>query len=113
MSTYLYRLAHFAFRRRRLVLALWLLVAIAAISLAQLSGGKTNDTFSIPGTEAQNAAAVRTTRLPAFSGGSTTIVFDTAATAGTGTSTGASRAKVTDAVDKAAIESAMASLKSI
>jgi RND superfamily putative drug exporter len=100
MSTYLYRVAHFAFRHRRLVLSTWLLVAIAAISLAQLSGGKTNDTFSIPGTESQNAAAVLTTRLPAFSGGSTTIVFDTAA-------------KVTDAADKAAIESAMASLKLI
>jgi RND superfamily putative drug exporter len=87
----------------------WLLVAIAAISAAQLSGGKTNDTFSIPGTESQNAAAVLTTRLPAFSGGSTTIVFDTANTAGTGTST----AKITDAADKAAIESAMASLKAI
>jgi putative drug exporter of the RND superfamily len=112
MSTYLYRLAHFAFRHRRLVLAVWLLVAIAAISAAQLSGGKTNDTFSIPGTESQNAAAVLQTRLPAFSGGSTTIVFDTAGTSA-GTGTGTTAAKVTDAADKAAIESAMASLKSI
>ncbi|MDQ2812467.1 MAG: MMPL family transporter [Actinomycetota bacterium] len=115
MSTYLYRLAHFAFRRRRLVLAVWLLVAIAAISAAQLSGGKTNDTFSIPGTESQNAAAVLTTKLPAFSGGATTIVFDSAAATVTGTSraTGTSTAKVTDAAERAAIESAMASLKSI
>ena len=58
MSNYLYRLARFAFRRRRLVLAVWLLAAIAAIAVAQLSGGKTNDTFTIPGTESQNAAAV-------------------------------------------------------
>jgi putative drug exporter of the RND superfamily len=106
MSTYLYRLAHFAFRRRRLVLAVWLLVAIAAISAAQLSGGKTNDTFSIPGTESQNAAAVLVTKLPAFSGGATTIVFDSAGT-------GANKTKVTGAADKAAIESAMTRLKSI
>ena len=60
MSNYLYRLAHFAFRRRRLVLAAWLVAAIAAIAIATLSGGKTNDNFTIPGTEAQNAAAVLT-----------------------------------------------------
>ncbi len=77
MSSYLYRLASFAYRRRRLVLGLWLLAAIAAIAIAQASGGKTNDTFSIPGTESQNAAAVLTAKLPAFSGGSTTIVFAT------------------------------------
>ena len=58
MSNYLYRLARFAFRRRRLVLAVWLAAAIAAIAIAHASGGKTNDTFTIPGTEAQNAAAV-------------------------------------------------------
>ena len=77
MSSYLYRLARFAYRRRRLVLGLWLAAAIAAIAIAQASGGKTNDTFSIPGTESQNAAAVLTTKLPAFSGGSTSIVFAT------------------------------------
>ena len=35
MSSYLYRIARLAFRRRRLVLAVWLLVAIAAIAAAQ------------------------------------------------------------------------------
>src|SRR5437868_5218752 len=102
MSKYLYRLARLAFRRRRLVLAAWLLAAIAAIAGAQLSGGKTNDTFTIPGTEAQNAATVLQAKLPAFSGGQSTIVF---ATNG--------GAKVTDPADQAAIESAMAKLKSI
>src|ERR1700728_3415558 len=97
MSSYLYLLARFAFRRRRLVLAVWLAAAIAAIVLAQASGGKTNDTFSIPGTESQNAASILTARLPAFSGGQSTIAF---ATHG--------HAKVTDPADKAAIEAAMA-----
>src|SRR6266478_2704024 len=108
MSSYLYRLARFAYRRRRLVLGLWLAAAIAAIAIAQASGGKTNDTFSIPGTESQNAASVLTAKLPAFSGGQTSIVF---ATRGATTTTGTG--KVTDAADKAAIESAMAGLKSI
>src|SRR5216683_1428167 len=103
MSTYLYRLAHFAFRRRRLVVAVWLAVAVAAIAIAQASGGKTNDNFTIPGTESQNAAAVLTTKLPAFSGGQSTIVFAT--TSGS--------AKVTDPAEKAAIETALTKLKSI
>jgi RND superfamily putative drug exporter len=103
MSNYLYRLARFAFRRRRLVLAVWLASAIAAIAIAMASGGKTNDTFTIPGTEAQHAAAVLSARLPAFSGGQTTIVFAT--TNGT--------AKATDPAAEAVIESAMAKLTSI
>jgi RND superfamily putative drug exporter len=102
MSSYLYRIARLAFRRRRLVLAVWLLVAIAAIAAAQLSGGKTNDTFTIPGTESQNAASVLTAKLPAFSGGQSTIVFATKGSA-----------KISEPADKAAIETAMAKLKSI
>src|SRR5260370_8510962 len=73
MSNYLYRLAHFAFRRRRLVLAVWLVAAIAAIAIAMVSGGKTNDNFTIPGTEAQNSANVLTASLPAFTPVHTTI----------------------------------------
>ena len=103
MSNYLYRLAHFAFRRRRLVLAVWLAAAIAAIVIAQASGGKTNDTFTIPGTEAQNAGDVLSAKLPAFSGGQSTIVFAT--TNGS--------AKVTDPAAKAAIETAMSKLRSV
>ena len=102
MSNYLYRIARFAFRRRRLVLAAWLAAAIAAIVVAQASGGKTNDTFTIPGTEAQNAAAVLMAKLPAFSGGQSTIVFATHGTE-----------KVTDPAAEAAIASALSKLKSI
>jgi RND superfamily putative drug exporter len=103
MSNYLYRLAHFAFRRRRLVLAIWLVAAIAAITIGVASGGKTNDTFTIPGTEAQNAANVLSAKLPAFSGGQSTIVFAT--TNGP--------ARVTDPAARAAIETALAKLKSV
>jgi RND superfamily putative drug exporter len=103
MSNYLYRLARFAFRRRRLVLAVWLAAAIAAIAMAQVSGGKTNDTFTIPGTEAQNAANVLSAKLPALSGGQSTIVFATVN----------GSAKVTDPVAKAAIESALSKLKAV
>jgi RND superfamily putative drug exporter len=103
MSNYLYRLAQFAFRRRRLMLAVWLATAIAAIVIAQASGGKTNDNFTIPGTEAQNASDVLSAKLPAFSGGQSTIVFAT--TNGT--------AKVSDPAVKTAIETAMTQLKAV
>jgi len=103
MSNYLYRLAALAFRRRRLVLAVWLAAAIAAIAIAQVSGGKTNDNFTIPGTEAQHTSDVLSAKLPAFSGGQSTIVFAT--TNGSG--------KVTDPAAKAAIETAMTKLESV
>jgi RND superfamily putative drug exporter len=102
MSTYLYRIARFAFRRRRLVLAIWLVAAIAAIAIGQLSGGKTNDVFTIPGTESQNAETVLQQKLPVFSGGQTTIVF---ATHG--------GAKVTDPAVESAIDTAVGKLKKI
>ena len=102
MSNYLYRIACFAFRRRRLVLAAWLAAAVAAIVIAQASGGKTNDTFTIPGTESQNAAAVLTTKLPAFSGGQSMIVFATHGSA-----------KVTDPAVETAIDTAMAKITAI
>jgi len=102
VSIYLYRLAHLAFRHRRIVLALWLLAAIGAIAIAQASGGKTNDNFTIPGTEAQHASDVLTAKLPAFSGGQSTIVFATHGTA-----------KVTDAAIQSAIQAAMLKLKTV
>src|SRR6202011_233766 len=102
MSHYLYRLAHFAFRRRRLVLMIWLAAAIGAIGIGVGSGGKTNGTFTIPGTEAQNAANVLSSKLPAFSGGQSTIVFATHGDT-----------KVTAPTDQAAIESALTKVRAI
>jgi putative drug exporter of the RND superfamily len=101
MSHYLYRFARFAFRRRRLVLGVWLVAAIAAIAIAIGSGGHTNDTFTIPGTESQNAAAVLDSKLPAFSGGQTAIVF------------AANGGQIASPATKAKIDSAMAELRSI
>ncbi len=77
MSTYLYRLARWCFRRRRAVLGIWLVAVVAMIALAQASGGKTSDTFSIPGTESQKAASVLESRLPAAAGATTQVVFAT------------------------------------
>jgi RND superfamily putative drug exporter len=64
MATYLYRLGRFAFRRRRLVLLVWLgLLAVGIAGAAALSGPTSNG-FSIPGTESQRAADLLDERFP-------------------------------------------------
>ncbi|MFE2728629.1 MMPL family transporter [Kitasatospora sp. NPDC059327] len=75
MSTYLYRLSRWCFRHRRATLTAWLLISILAIGGAYASGGKTDESFTIPGTEAQRAVSVLQEKLPAASGASTQIVF--------------------------------------
>jgi len=75
MSIYLYRLARWCFRRRRLVLSAWLAAVIAIIAIAQLSGGKTSNTFTIPGTESQQLLSVLKQKLPTASGVTTQVVF--------------------------------------
>jgi RND superfamily putative drug exporter len=102
MSTYLYRLARFAYRRRWLVLAIWLAAVVVAIVLAGASGGKTNDNFTVPGTESQKATDLLKQKLPALSGGQTQVVFATK---------GAT--KVTDQAYQAGIEAAIAKLKTV
>ena len=102
MSIYLFRLATWAFRRRRLVLCLWLAAAVAAVALATASGGKTNDTFTIPGTESQQAADLLSKKLPALSGGQAQVVFATRGTE-----------KVTDPAYKAGIEATITQLRTV
>ncbi|WP_328988395.1 MMPL family transporter [Kribbella sp. NBC_01245] len=64
MATYLYRLGRFAFRRRGLVVLVWLgLLGIAITGAATLSG-PTGGGFSIPGTESQRAIDLLEQRFP-------------------------------------------------
>lgn len=64
MATYLYRLGRAAYRRRRLVVALWIvLLALVGVGAATLSGS-TTDAFSIPGTESQKAIDLLNERVP-------------------------------------------------
>ncbi|WP_406357182.1 MMPL family transporter [Streptomyces sp. NBC_00658] len=102
MSVYLFRLARWAFRRRRLVLALWVLAAGTAITLSAVGGGKTDNTFTVPGTESQQATNLLKEKLPALSGGQTQIVFATSGSI-----------KVTDPSYKAGIEAAIFNLKKV
>lgn len=102
MSIYLYRLAKACFRHRIVVLIVWLLVAAGTIALAQASGGETDDNFTIPGTESQEAADVLADTLPEANYGSTQLVL---ATAG--------RVKVTDPAVAAAIKETLTELGKI
>jgi len=102
MATYLYRLGRFSFRRRRLILALWLAaLAILGVGAATLSG-PTSDEFSIPGTEAQEAIDLLGQRFPGAGAGGAQARVVFAAPAGE---------KLTDEANRTAIAQTVAQLK--
>ncbi|HKV19478.1 MAG TPA: MMPL family transporter [Mycobacterium sp.] len=102
MSKYLFAVGGFSFRRRRLVLGVWLAllvgIALAGVGLR----GQPTDDFTIPGTESQRAVEELQQKLPAFSGAQTQVTF--AAPRGE---------KVTDPVLAAGIDRSIANLGSI
>lgn len=77
MATALYRLGKFAYRSRRLVAAIWLAVFVAVGMAAATLSGPTSDSFSIPGTESQDAMDLLEQRFPgmAADGASARMVF--------------------------------------
>ncbi len=77
MATLLYRLGRWSVLHRRLVLGLWVVVLLAVGTLARTAGGDTSDSFSIPGTESQEAVDLLDERFPAQSGSSARVVFAT------------------------------------
>ncbi|MFI5933911.1 MMPL family transporter [Actinoplanes sp. NPDC051494] len=101
MATLLYRLGRFSFRRRRLVLALWVVVlALLGVGAATLSG-PTSNAFSIPGTESSRALDVISEKM---GGGGNTATARVVFTVG-------DDAELTGATQKAAVEKAVAALK--
>ncbi len=75
MSRYLYALGRFSYRKRWLVLVTWLAV-LAGVAGAGLGlGGQPSDSFSIPGTESQQAVEQLQQKLPAFGGAQTQVTF--------------------------------------
>ncbi|MBF9068949.1 MMPL family transporter [Streptacidiphilus fuscans] len=103
MPTYLHRLGRFAFRHRRSVLALWLaaVAAVVACTVAFGGSGKFDNTFTIPGSESQQALDRMKTDFPASSGTSAQLVF-----------TAPNGQKVTDPTDAAAIDAAVTAAQS-
>ncbi|WP_070379937.1 MMPL family transporter [Rhodococcus sp. WMMA185] len=68
MATYLYRIGRFAYRRKGAVLGAWLaILVLMGVGAATLSG-PTKDSFSIPGTPAQQAQDLMAERFPQAAG---------------------------------------------
>ncbi|MEU8624963.1 MMPL family transporter [Streptomyces sp. NPDC048669] len=103
MATFLYKIGRLAFRRRRYVALMWVaLLALAGFGAASAST-PTSSSFSIPGTEAQQAFDLLEQRFPAASadGATARIVFQAPADE-----------KMTDPANKADVKKITAQLKS-
>jgi RND superfamily putative drug exporter len=75
MSSYLYRLGNWAFRRRWIVLAFWIGLLIAVGAISQAVKKDTNDAFNVPGTESQRALDLLDEKFPGSGGATARVVF--------------------------------------
>jgi RND superfamily putative drug exporter len=102
MASFLYRLGRFAFRRRWLVLGLWLAVLAATLIGALTLSGKSTDAFRIPGTPSQQAIDLLQERFPQASadGATARVVFAVP-----------DGQQLTSAANKAAVQKVIAQLK--
>ncbi|MDQ1386202.1 MAG: putative drug exporter of the superfamily [Actinomycetota bacterium] len=101
MSRFLYRLGRFAVRRRRLVLAAWLLALALLVVGGQVAGGTLRDDIKVPGSGSQQAQDVLTAKFPSQAGSSAQVAVH----ARTGTLTAGRNA--------AALASALTAIKSL
>lgn len=101
MSLHLYKLGRWCFRHRLVVLAVWLAAVVAVAAGAKLSGGKTNDSFTMPGTESQQVATLLERKVPAAAGLTTQVVF------------ASSHGLITSARNVAAMQQALAHLRTL
>lgn len=75
MASLLYRLGRFSFRRRKRVVAVWLLLLALLGGAAVTLMGPTSDKFTMPGTESQRAMDSLQKQFPQASGTTGTIVI--------------------------------------
>ena len=76
MATLLYRLGRFSFRHPWRILAVWLILMVGMLGGGIALGGKTNDSFAIPGTQSQNAIDRLEAVFPSAAGASAQIVVE-------------------------------------
>jgi putative drug exporter of the RND superfamily len=74
MATLLYRLGRASFRRRKMVVALWLVLLAALGGAALAFKGASSSDFTMPGTESQRAIDALQREFPEASGATGTIV---------------------------------------
>src|ERR1700735_1051539 len=58
MTGVLYAIARFCVRRKFIVLAVWLIVAVALVAISHQMGDNTNDKMSLPGPNSQRATDI-------------------------------------------------------
>ena len=102
MSSLLYRIGQACFRHRRVVLAVWIVViaglAVLAVSVKQ----PTTDSFTIPGTESQQALNLLDEKFPGTGGAQAQAVFSVPA-----------GQSLTTSAHREAIESTLAQLRKL
>lgn len=102
MATLLYRIGRIAFRRAWLVIAAWVLILAAVVGVGMALGGQTQESFTIPGTQSQQALDKLDAVFPQAAGASAQVVYE--APAG---------ASVKDAPYRAAIDRMSTALEKI
>ena len=75
MTGALYRIARFCVRRKLVVLAVWLIVAIALVAVSKQMGDNTNDNLSLPGTNSQRATDLLQQSFPIQANGTSPIIL--------------------------------------
>jgi len=75
MTGVLYAIARFCVRRRFVVLAVWVLTAVALVAVSHRVSDNTSDNLKLPGTDSQRATDALSHSFPAQSNGSSPIVL--------------------------------------
>ena len=74
MATLLYRLGRFSFRRAWIIIGIWLALVVTVLGGGLALGGQSQEDFSIPGTESQEALDRLTAVFPQVAGASVQVV---------------------------------------
>lgn len=75
MATLLYRLGRFSYRNAWKVLLVWMIAFVGILGGGIALGGQTQESFSIPGTESQNALDRLEAVFPSVAGASSQVVL--------------------------------------
>ena len=102
MATLLYRLGRFSYRHAWRVIGVWVLVLAGVLGGSVALGGTTSESFSIPGTESQNALDRLEAVFPSVAGASAQVVMQAP-----------SGASVTDPDVEATIEQTVTAIEKI
>ena len=100
MASLLYRLGRFAYRKKWIVVAAWLVVLIGVAGAEKAFSAPLSDNFTIPGIEAQQAMDTMDAKFGASAGATGQLVFQ--APGGQKVTAQAYEAAITEATDEAA-----------